>query len=95
MILILTDSLRQATPVTFATDVELLGLADEDFVYSADMQALFSLNTTAAFIWSVADLLRGGIVLERPLAGQCAHEEAAQKGGKAGPAWDNQENREA
>jgi hypothetical protein len=35
----------------FAADVELLPFDDEAFVYSATMQALFSLNATALFIW--------------------------------------------
>ncbi len=39
--------------INFAADVELLELGDDAFVYSAEMQALFSLNTTAAFIWRV------------------------------------------
>ena len=38
--------------ISFADDIELFGLDDEAFVYSAEMQALLSLNATSAFIWS-------------------------------------------
>ncbi len=51
----LTDTTRHPNRICFAADVELLALDDEAFVYSAEMQALFSQNATATFIWRVCD----------------------------------------
>ena len=55
MSLPLTDMPPHPDRISFASDVELLALDDEALVYSADMQALFSLNATAAFMWRVCE----------------------------------------
>ena len=39
----------------FAADVELMMLDDEVFVYSTEMQSLFSLNATGRFIWRAVE----------------------------------------
>ena len=53
----------------FAADVELMTLDDEAFAYSAGMQALFSLNATARFIWRACDAGRDiGEVIARTAA---------------------------
>ena len=51
----MTDTPHRLNRISFAADVELFGLDEEAFVYSADMQALFSLNMAATFIWRVCE----------------------------------------
>ncbi len=45
------DLPRHRERVSFAADVELLPLDDVAFVYSAQMEAIFDLNSTATRIW--------------------------------------------
>ncbi|MBT5049676.1 MAG: PqqD family peptide modification chaperone [Rhodospirillaceae bacterium] len=51
----MTEILHPQDCIKFAPDVERLGFLDEDFIYSKDMEALFSLNTAASFIWRACE----------------------------------------